>query len=312
MKNRALIFSSLIAIILSFNSYAFDVSGQVAVANIKSGNTQILETEGLHIEESEDSNLYNKDKNDTIRTGWTYDENGDLYFSYADGVLLRDRFNDELCYFDADGKWVPSGKLKITQEMCCNFESGSTLQFKTLNDSIDFINYYLLNYRLEDITSGFSLPRYPDGSCTLTLNNDRKYDREGLKQSIINAVGELEGNTVEEKVYDACTKLQTFLVYDLNYQKADMEKALADRRGVCWHSAKLAQALLEEEGITVEILMVKTTQTNEEHVILRYLNEEGKWLYFDTTWIKSDVRFTNLSYSSVVQLYKPIKYIKYR
>lgn len=309
---KVFMLSSFITITLSFNSYAFDMSSQLAVANIKSGNTEIMETEGLHIEESEDSQLYNKDKSGSVRTGWTYDENGDLYYSYSDGILLRDRYNDDNCYFDSDGKWVPTGSLTVTREMCYSLENGSTLQFKNLNESIDFINYYLLNYRLKDITSGFQLPRYADGTCTMTLADDRKYDRDELKNRIINAIGDINGDTVNEKVYDTCMKLQNFLSYDLSYAKIPVNKALTDRRGVCWHSAKLAMALLEDEGIPVEICVVISLQTNEEHVLLRCLDEENKWIYFDTTFIKSDARFTNLDYSTVVRLYKPIKYINYK
>lgn len=289
------------------NVYAIDDVSQQAVYNISQNNSRVVEGEGLHKENIE-SKLYIKDQAGNIQYGWTYDSQGNLYYATESGELITDGYNTDDCYFNTEGIYVMD--TDTSDEEYASLENGGSLYLSDRMKLYDVYCDYLLNYDLCKCNRQVIYYDFGD-KLELRIKDPVTYDRESVKEQILNTFGKLSEGTTEEKMYEACNKVSSAMNYNLDYTNSDLIDAVNARQGVCWHFVKATKVLLEDAGVTTELLYVRERETGGQHVLLRCLSD-GKWVYCDPTFVKSlGLDYSNIGYREVINRYIPDKYVHY-
>lgn len=166
-----------------------------------------------------------------------------------------------------------------TDEMFARFENGDRLSFRDKAEAGSFLEEYLLQYRLYDIrTEIYSVARYDD-YVILLYPGEGEYDRDSLKQSILEQFEVPKGNTSIEKITDVCRTLNENMVYDMKFADAALPSALKNGRGVCWHFAKIAAVLLRESGVPTTV--THGLLERESHIWLQCRLEDGTVIHVD-------------------------------
>lgn len=157
-------------------------------------------------------------------------------------------------------------------------ESGETLAFGSLDELKGFLRFYVEDYRLLDYVH-YQYGKSSDGRATLALEAAQLYDRAAVEAQIIVAFGEAQGSTAAEKVAYTSKAVYDNMFYDVNYQYTPMDKAIADRTGVCWHYAKIAMIMLNRAGVDCEVQTVK--YQGVQHALCKCTDEAGEVFYID-------------------------------
>lgn len=157
-------------------------------------------------------------------------------------------------------------------------ESGEILTFGSLDELKGFLCFYAGNYRLLDNVQ-YKYRQLADGTTTLALEEAQMYDRETVEAQILAVFGTAQGATAAEKAAYASEIVYQAMSYDVNYQYASMDKAIADRTGVCWHYAKIAMVMLTKAGVDCEVQTV--TYQGVYHALCRCTDEAGEVFYID-------------------------------
>lgn len=129
------------------------------------------------------------------------------------------------------------------------FEAGETVRFTSLGEYYDFFEEYLTQYRLEDLRGGYALT-----GMELSIPEEKKYDREGVRQVILERFPMPPGLTPRQAVEEVCRQIPDAIRYDASAAGLTLEEALAAGQGVCWHYVKIADVILEQAGIPTEIV----------------------------------------------------------
>lgn len=187
-------------------------------------------------------------------------------------------------------------------------DRGETVKFANESDMFDFMEFYQTDYRLKDYSNGAQVLKYSDGTLGLQIPEANREDREALKSVIVNTFGQVSGNSIEEKITDACSKVSV-MQYDVTYAKVSIDQALNNKVGVCWHFAKSAMVLLEDAGVNCE--MVQTEFRGAQHLILKCDNG-GEWIYVDPTSARVDASYTIMDASTFTERYTQTVYYKNR
>lgn len=271
---------------------------------------------------TENSGLYFSDLNGytyivdaegNICYDYSYDENGDLYYTEEGSVtgILKSASNADGIYFDENGKYVNPSMVdpERYKQLSIQFE---TDQFVTLNnqdDILNFLEYYSLQYRLYDEVETLYITKNSDGTYTINLPDNKIYNRQETLDLIHATFTPLEGNTPYEKIFNLCQKIRYESTYDLEYKHSDLKTVLTDKRGVCWQYAAIGKVLLEDAGIQTEIM--HGTLNGENHMWLRCL-VDGKWCYVDPTATQTGWwDYSNLPYDKFLSSYVPKRYVSY-
>lgn len=254
-------------------------------------------------------NTYIVKSDGTIKYGWQYDNNGNLYYITEGTGMIRSGTNKDGIYFADNGCFVnPSMKnIEVNNDLSRRFEAGETLRFPNKDKLLDFLEYYSVQYRYMDDASDFEIINHGNGSKSITIPANRKYDRELLISNIMEKFGPLEGNTPYEKIVDGCQKITNTIDYDLNYINTDLQTSLTEEKGVCRHYTKCLKVLLDDAGIQNEIMV--GYQNGNGHMWLRcFIDEE--WVYVDPTAAKQIWwNYCNIPYQIFVDNYTPARSI---
>lgn len=254
---------------------------------------------------------YVKDANGNICYGYSYDTNGNLYYTEEGSTtgLLKSSTNADGISFDENGIYINPSMVEPEKQniLSQKFEAGETLTFKTREELFNFLEYYGVQYRLYDEPDSIYIIKNSDKTYSITLPEDKIYNRQEVLDLIHKTFTPLEGDTQYEKVFNLCQKIRYESTYDLVYKHLDLKTVLNDKKGVCWHYAKIGKVLLEDAGIQTEIM--HGTFDNKYHMWLRCLID-GKWCYVDPTATQQNWwDFSNMSYAQFITHYKPQQYI---
>lgn len=252
------------------------------------------------------------DHNGNEKYGQLYDSKGEIYYKDKNSSnIILDGYKSTV-YFDSIGRMLNASndinnkyldKFKELEKngyvIINNISSNETDKFI---DSYEF-NYCLLNqglkYGVSAVTNGYKI----------TLNTGINEYTEDVYDLILNHFKPLKGENDYEKIVSMCEQIRK-ITYDLSYINSNISDCLRDNRGVCWHYTKIGKVLLENAGITSEILPCICKSNGEQHVILR-IKLGDKWEYCDPTNINS-LGYTEaiLPYSSVIERYDFISVYK--
>lgn len=157
-------------------------------------------------------------------------------------------------------------------------ESGETLAFGSLDELKGFLRFYVEDYRLYDYVQ-YKYGKSADGKATLALEAAQLYDRDSVEAQILATFGAAQGTTAAEKAAYTSKLVYNKMSYDVNYQYTSMDKAIADRTGVCWHYAKIAMIMLNKAGVDCEVQTVK--YQGVQHALCKCVDEVGEVFYID-------------------------------
>lgn len=320
---KSLFLGSLFSLFVSFSSFA---SSNTVIVDILKNNLDVSVSEiSPHIVEY-NGNFVNMDKDNKPLLDWSFDSNGDLYYTInklgpgynfdefsmedLDNIsLLKDQQFNQM-YFDESGKYVNPG-IDYDKSFYDEFkeleENGLTFINQDEQEIMDFIEQYLVGYRILDDSTYLKFDKYGD-FYKVYINNSEKYNQDELRKRVVNTYGPLIGDNDYEKLYDAC-----FKVYNLNYNYAykgkSLDKVLDTNNGVCYHYATIVKILLENEGLEVEpVICYMDGDRSETHVIIR-TKIDGRWVYSDPTNVKDlGIYKVMIPYDELVKVYQPVHY----
>lgn len=254
-----------------------------------------------------------------VMTGYFFDDFGDYYYAGENGYIktgTKDIWNQE---YGSDGRLANPGynwNVDLYREKSIQLEAGYNVEFESLSDLYNFTEYYGKEYNLGKQTLSFKYYKK-----TVLNNKDKKistkfftnnslneyYNREEVITALNNKFNTpLIGNTILEKVKDACDKVKV-----INYSEENKSSSTLDMIGTntggCWHFAKVVHHLLGREGIYSEIVTGRSY--GESHMWLRIRDENNKWVYCDPTYYASGLEeYLNIDYKIYCDNYRTYRF----
>lgn len=264
--------------------------------------------------EQKDGSWVYHDCTGEIVTGYFFDDKGDIYYADEAGYIKLGQTDEMGQEYGLDGRLINPGYTDTYDfnTLCIRLEAGENIEFWELNDLYNFLEYYGKEYNINSQALTFST--YKKRKCsedknlyhiTYFTNNVKnvQYDRVRLLGLLEEVFPErLEGNSLLEKLYDACNKLGR-IKYSDELIGSTMENALQHEQGGCWHFAKLVHWLLEREGINAEI--VTGMSYGVPHMWIRLRDENGAWIYCDPTYYSNGLEeYLNIDYKVYLNNYR--------
>ena len=262
----------------------FDVYAQVdseRVYEIESLNTYINNYYGIHFENI-NGNIYNIDKDGNVVYGYSYDNQGNIYYTEEGSAgpsdmgtgVIREKEGPNGVYFDAEGHLVNPSSSSFYYDYAKKFEEIGYIEFKSLDEANGFLEFYMFQYSLTNL----KVDRYRlekvivyDNRNNVELDYvyrlsllDNSVKRQDVVDMILAKYGTLDGATIQEKLYSACEKIVNSMTYNRLYEPALLSQAVEDNQGVCWQYAKIAKVLLEADGINSEVMLGYFNGNKEE------------------------------------------------
>lgn len=248
------------------------------------------------------------DENNKPIIGYFYDTTGDFFYAKDDGFILEDAYDIWGQYYSKDGYIDISGYNYDTDyiELSRKLEAGDNIYFDTVSEVKDFIEYYGKAYNMSKQTLNFKVYKKKKkvkatGKVIKEeyfINNSLNtiYDRDDIIKEVDTMFPErlIEG-TVSQKISAVEALIASRMHVDNSNLDMSLSDALKEKKGCCWHFVKIAQQLLERDGIACEIITGKAYGIS--HIWLRVLNENGAWIYSDPTFVANNMHeFDNIDY----------------
>lgn len=219
--------------------------------------------------------------------GYNIDNDGDIIYIDENGSIVQ---NKEISgvYFRPDGKMQNRSMINMeyNKELSIKYESGETLELSEANTK-DWVEYYSTQYKLdnEEVYGVYKYNGPKQSEIAYKINiEDHKYDREYIKNKIIEKYGHIDGKiSKENKVRVILENIGSENDYDITYMYADLDKAIDAGKLVCWQASRIMKVLLEDTGIETEALVVK--HKGGYHTLVRWKDENNIWRYSDPTYI---------------------------
>lgn len=306
----------LVSIVNCFTSFA-SVDVDLDLVRKKSADYKMLSEYVLDMESpsftEQNGILVNKNKNGIIYNGWSFDINGDLYYTanISDGILRDTKYNT--VYFDNTGKFINPAKdinNKFVDKLY-EYESGHNVTFENIQESMEFMQVYWLDYSLNWGAFNYNMHRHPNGEITITMPDEYMYNRQELENNIINTFGLLKSETAHEKIVEAVEKIKC-MNYVREYKFYGLDKAVNDKSGACWQLCKIIEYLLEQSGVETEIIYGQMAinqnivDTNSAHTWLRS-KVDNRWVYYDPTMILlGNDSYIDINYTTICNRYIPM------
>lgn len=269
----------------AFSAYA-EIDSE-RVYEIEALNNYINNYYGIHFEEINGC-LYNVDKNGDVVYGYSYDNQGNIYYTDIEGQgtpdkdmgIIKDKEGPNGVYFDTKGHLVNPSSSVHYYDYAKKFEEIGYIEFKSLNEMNNFLEYYMFQYSLTNLkVDRYRLEKVSiyDNKNNVELDYvyrlsllDNSIKRQDVVDMILSKYGMLEGVTIQEKLYSACDKIVNSMSYNMEYEPALLTQAIEDNQGVCWQYAKIAKVLLEADGIDSEVMLgYFNDNKNEAHAWLK-------------------------------------------
>ena len=325
--------TAVIAMVLSVNFTSFasvdvDLNYVKELTALQSRMAEyIIEMQGNNLVNTEDGRTVMMNKHGYIQKGWSFDSNGDLYYTPCDSLfsstesdynIIRDAEYNSL-YFDSTGKFVNPAldtEGKFTDKLA-EFARGGVITLASDKECKEFIEVYHLSYNIYSGGLSFRRDYLGDGSVRIRIDDKYIFDYDSARDKIINTFGKLQSQTVGEKVTEATQKVRC-IEYDLKYRGCNIDTVLENMSGVCSHYCNIVKVLLQDAGVEVEVVHGSTgvnqsiSDMDLTHVWLRCKNEDGRWIYVDPTLESSlyENDYLDINYSLVCNRYipHPIRY----
>lgn len=243
--------------------------------------------------------------------GYFFDTHGDFYSSDDKGYIRKIYVDSQGREFGADGKLINTGYVRVTKDftdLAKKAENCEQIEFKSKSRALDFIEYYGKQYSYDRKTENFRLKRdRKTGVYFLESSNDIRGSSNKDKAVIDDNFNmDIQGETLLNKLEFVYNKLSTY-----EYSSADintqLSKAIQAKKFGCWHYSKIANYILNKNGIQSEI--VTGISYGVPHMWLRVKDELGNWIYTDPTYYNTGWKqYLNIDYKIYKDNYIPHKY----
>ena len=262
------------------------VSGIVGAQSLKDGMSTVTDPE--HTAES----LAGIDLSKGV---YLLDEKGNIYYRDSDGKFFQNGSAPDKCLYDEHG--VQINTLNYIRDKYydtfVSLDPAAQITFDNENEENLFLQYYQLEYASEQ---GKEIFYSNAGGGKISV---RKSDITNMKSdkgsAYTDKVAEIAGSlagcqTTEEKIMKAAEQASEAFTYDANYLLKDINQAVRDKRGICYHYTKLLHDVLKEAGIQSEYMVGHLKKSEGMHAWLKVYNEEEeKWVYVDPTSMNQDM-----------------------
>lgn len=157
------IFGGLLSlgILFSTSNLAYaeqDLSFADSISDVNSLNNNSI---GSHMDMNEYGYFYNYDKYGNVLFGTSYDDNGNIYYTEEEdngpgaskvGVVRNKTLSNGLEY-DDNGHLINIMNKKSSEyeQLCIDYENHKSVVMSSLDEVVDFLNYYAWQYSLNDI-----------------------------------------------------------------------------------------------------------------------------------------------------------------
>lgn len=225
---------------------------------------------------------------------YLYDDNGLIHYTTAEGSIYAGGVADDGQYYDADGVQVNSLEY-IGKRYKGAFQRASgnqMIQFQSLSHLKLFMYWYIHQYASSQGIE-FTYHRGDNGKVSIAKSEFEKYPTtfgDDYKAAIAADAAAIDLSLpFKEKLEQALRLTHNRFQYDLSYTMTDINQALADGRGVCFHYAKYCHDLLASINIESQYLIGSgnTNSKKDPSVIHVWLSakdpDTGKTHYLDPT-----------------------------
>lgn len=258
--------------------------------------------------EQRGSDWYYLDASGNPTVGRFYDEAGDIYCADSSGRCQTGDVNSDLGlhYYGNDCKLRTISTGDNFEELAIKFCNGEEIYLKTGSDHFEMyyekqVTFGTQNAFIEHRSAG-------DGGSFLI--NPEPVDRDVLIGMLMSRVGAISGNTVDEKVADATTKVANAFYYN-ELVNTTLAQTITEGGGVCWNFARALEEVLQHEGIHAEVVngFAWTRGFFDTHTWVRTWAGDH-WIYSDPTFLSGtgNALYANIPYDVYLRDYRMIKY----
>lgn len=266
---------------------------------------------------------YILDDASNVKFGYSYDNQGNIYFTSSTlscpglslGTYYKDVSDSDGVYYDSFGvmqnpSMADSDKYRSLSEL---FEKTGYVNTSNKREAEEFFAYYACQYNLGKVNNFSSQVIPSDGGYRFIYPDCDKYNRDEVKRKIYNKLGitSLEGETVEEKLYNAIDLVQSNFNYDYSTIEDTVDSCLDSGRGVCIHFALIVNELLLDSGVQSEVCIgykEPRCQGDDTHAWIRVWNGEN-WVYSDPSEsvVTHSMQFAIIPMDSYITDYKFVR-----
>lgn len=249
--------------------------------------------------------------------GAFYDEYGDIYYGGDDGYILQNTNDRYGQYYGLDGRLVNKGASLIGNAEAEGYAkaltTGGIIDLGTKIETGEFLEFYFGQRYIAKQSTVINLRRKRVGKNKLTVDkgleivlyNDMSYNIEQVNQEIDKMFeGKYVGTgTAKDDLIQIANIIAEDTTYDDAYVSSTMSQVIKDKRGCCWHYARMMNYMLNKVGIHSEV--IDGSFINESHSWLR-VRVDGKWQYVDiSAYVETkDMSLLDIDYSSYINRYK--------
>ena len=216
---------------------------------------------------------------------------GNVHFVNMDGTSIKNGIKNGYV-FDDTGKLINTGGLVFAKYKDKWYDANERIEFDSYDDAVTFIRYMQSVHGLDqddhyissDGNGKYSFNKvslkniieHTEAECNLfNAEVDRIYE-ESLRLSYGAPMITVIADSVRRAVLMSYT-------YDENYTRENMTKVITDKRGVCFHFAKIILNTLKKHGIDAEYEHLYTNHGADNHVVVQYRDESGNKKYIDSS-----------------------------
>lgn len=223
---------------------------------------------------------------------YLYDDNGSIHYTTAPDLMYAGGIADDGQYYDLDGVQVNSLEY-ISKRYKGAFQRASgneLIQFQSLSHLKLFMYWYTNRYASSQGVE-FTYHRGDNGRVSIAKSEFEKYPTtfgDTYKASVASDAATIDCSLpFKEKLEQAIRLAHNRFQYDLSYTSTDINQALEDGRGVCFHYAKYCHDILSDIGIESQYLVGSCSANKNPDNIHVWLSakdpETGKTHYLDPT-----------------------------
>lgn len=226
-------------------------------------------------------------------------ETGDIFFSEDSQTFFSSGVGSDGCVYDENGKQENTLSY-VRDKYIGQFESadengpGSLITFDTKNELNLFLTWFQLEHMdhqgdLWSFTEKTELGGKKQFQIMKSSFENKASEPSEAYYAVVNEIADkvkAGSQLVDSMSAYAQVQVAQYMTYDSAYRNETMDKAVSDRKGVCYHYAKMMKDVLDACGIQSEIICgeVINDGVDDSHVWLKvWDSDNNKWIYRDPT-----------------------------
>lgn len=241
-------------------------------------------------------------------------EDGNIYFS-PDGIsFASNTIACDGCAYDSAG--IQKNTLSYIRDKYITLYTLSNEEENIAFDSKQEAMLFICWLQLEKAGCQgipYTITELSDGSVTINKKDLLKIEEAGISQYSLDIAQDIadcipDSYPLEQKVNAAMAQVALKMKYDKDYETRNMEEALREGKGVCYHYSKLLKSVLTKLGVESEYVVGYQNPQKQTHVWLKIFNgENNRWIYRDPTQAATDLGnglFTVSIYETYLGIYQ--------